>query len=77
MRRNEASLVDIATFACNVIQLMEDIDQTTFKSDLRSQSAVLYQIAILGEAVKRLSQEFRQKHPEIEWKDIAGMRDKM
>jgi hypothetical protein len=31
--------------------------------------------AVIGAATKRLSQEFRQQHPEIPWRDIAGMRD--
>lgn len=39
------------------------------------QFAILYQVIILGEATKRLSQEFRNSHPNIPWKDIAGMRD--
>ncbi len=29
----------------------------------------------MGEATKRLSAEFRTRHPEISWKSIAGMRD--
>jgi uncharacterized protein with HEPN domain len=37
----------------------------------------MYQITILGEAVKRLSQTFRAQHPGIEWQEIAGMRDKV
>lgn len=77
MYRNEASLLDAAKFANNILELMEGVDQTTLANDLRTQSAVLYQITILGEAVKRLSQAFRQQHPEIEWKEIAGMRDKV
>jgi uncharacterized protein with HEPN domain len=32
---------------------------------------------VLGEAVKRLSEEFRHHHPEIRWRLIAGMRDKL
>ncbi len=40
-------------------------------------SACCYQIAVIGEAVKRLSLTARGKHPEIQWKDIAGMRDRL
>ncbi|MCM1985110.1 DUF86 domain-containing protein [Lyngbya confervoides BDU141951] len=51
--------------------------QADFASDRKTQSAVLYQIAILGEAVKRLPQEFRSQHPDIPWTAMAGMRDKL
>ncbi len=53
------------------------MDQASFEADFKTQSAVLYQIAILGEAVKRLSPEFRSQHPAIDWRAIAGMRDKL
>ena len=32
---------------------------------------------IMGEAVKNISTDFRRKHKEIDWKNIAGMRDKL
>jgi uncharacterized protein with HEPN domain len=35
----------------------------------------LRRITIIGEATKRLSKEFREQHPTIPWKEIAGMRD--
>jgi len=41
------------------------------------QDGVIRQIEIIGEATKRLSKEIKGKHPEIPWKDIAGMRDKL
>lgn len=41
------------------------------------QDGVIRQLEIIGEAVKRLSQELRDRHAHIPWKDIAGMRDKL
>jgi uncharacterized protein with HEPN domain len=40
-------------------------------------SACCYQIALIGEAVKRLSPEMRARHPDVPWRDIAGMRDRL
>lgn len=37
---------------------------------------VIRQIEIMGEATKRSSKEIKERHPEIPWKDITGMRDK-
>ncbi|MDF2957050.1 MAG: HEPN domain protein [Candidatus Alkanophagales archaeon MCA70_species_1] len=41
------------------------------------QDAVIREIEIIGEAAKNLSKEFRSKHPDIPWRQIAGMRDKL
>ena len=35
------------------------------------------QLLILGEAAKRLSSEFQDRHPEIQWSEIMRMRDKL
>ncbi|MBL6962096.1 MAG: DUF86 domain-containing protein [Anaerolineales bacterium] len=43
--------------------------------DWKTRSAVLYQLTVVGEAVKRLSKEFRAQHTHIPWALIAGMRD--
>lgn len=37
--------------------------------------AILYNLVIVGEAVKGLADETRARHPEIPWKQIAGLRD--
>jgi uncharacterized protein with HEPN domain len=37
----------------------------------------LHQLLVIGEAVKRLSEDFRVAHPQVPWKPIAGTRDKL
>ena len=46
-----------------------------FHDNLQVQDAVIRRLEIIGEAVKNLPQDFKLKHPQIPWKEIAGMRD--
>lgn len=48
-----------------------------FMEDSRTQDAVVRNIEVIGEAVKRLSSSLKKQHPAIPWKDMAGMRDKV
>ena len=48
-----------------------------FLASPQAQDAVIRNLEIIGEAVKHLSAELRQRHPDIPWKRIAGMRDEM
>ena len=75
MSRDKASLLDIVNAAKRVLQFAEGLDKSVLASNEEKQSAILYQVIVMGEATKRLSLEFRAKYPEIPWKDIAGMRD--
>lgn len=47
-----------------------------FLDDSKTQSAIVRQLEIIGEASKHLSESYRQTKP-LPWKDIAGMRDKL
>lgn len=53
------------------------ISYDDFINDEEKQDAVIRKLEVAGEATKRLSPEFRERYPQIEWRAIAGMRDKL
>ena len=53
------------------------VDEGSFLANSEKQDAVVRQLQILGEAVKRLSVAVRAAHPNIPWREVAGMRDKL
>jgi uncharacterized protein with HEPN domain len=77
LRRDEAHVLDILKAARLTIEFRGPADKEAFLADAKTQSAVLHQLLVIGEAVKRLSPEFREAHPEVPWKLIAGTRDKL
>lgn len=77
MPRDEAHLRDILKAARLAIEFKGPIERAEFLADLKTRSAVLHQLPIIGEAVKRLSPEFREAHSRVPWKLIAGSRDKL
>ena len=77
MSRDDATLLDILKAARLVVEFKSKLAKKAFLRDIKTQSAILHQLLVIGEAVKRLSEEFRAQHPEIPWARIAGMRDKL
>lgn len=55
----------------------EKMTYEEFLGDIKTQDAVIRNIEIIGEAVKNLSEELRNRYTEIKWKSLAGMRDKL
>lgn len=60
-----------------LIQSTENIDEKKFMHDPTLQRAYTRSLEIIGEAVKNLSEEFRKKYVEVNWKAISGMRDRL
>ena len=48
-----------------------------FLADRKTQDAVVRNFEVIGEAAKNISSALKAKHPEIPWKSIAGLRDKL
>ena len=75
---------DELIYLTHILDCVDKIQHYTFKIDKKEflakpmiQDAVIRNLEIIGEATKHLTQEFRSKYPAIEWKKIAGMRDKL
>lgn len=73
---------DIKIFLFDILDSIEKIEEYTkniskkeFFDDMQVQDAVVRRIGIIGEAVKNLPMSFRDKHPNIQWREIAGTRD--
>ena len=77
MYRDEVVIQDIINAARLVLDFVKGFDKEAFVDDWKTRSAVPYQISVIGEAVKRLSKEFRIEHTQILWALIAGMRDNL
>jgi uncharacterized protein with HEPN domain len=54
-----------------------DLNQKKFFSDETLKRSFVRSIEIIGEAAKKIPSDFKDKHSDIEWKKIAGMRDKL
>jgi uncharacterized protein with HEPN domain len=56
---------------------LKGLDEAKFRGNALVQDAVIRRIGIIGEAAKRVSPTIRNRHDDIPWQDIAGMRDKL
>ena len=65
----------------DILQALERVEaigrrgRAGFLSDWLLQDAAIRNFEIVGEAVKRVSEELKAAHPEIPWADLAGFRD--
>jgi len=70
-------LHDIRDALNKIAQFTASMTLDGFIADPKTEYAVVRALEIVGEAAKRVPEEFRIKYPEVPWRDMAGMRDKL
>ncbi|MEW6285588.1 MAG: DUF86 domain-containing protein [Chloroflexota bacterium] len=73
--RDVSYLWDMLEAARNIGKFLTGVKYGTYSKNKMIQSAVERQLEIIGEAAKRVSNEFKEAHPEIPWKNIIGLRN--
>ena len=61
----------------DAVAFAERLSYAEFTRDRRSQLAILKAVEIVGEAAARLSLETREAHPDIPWREVTGMRNRL
>ena len=78
MEKNNSVFIKHILDSINAVEnFSKNISKQEFGGNRLVQSAVVREIEIIGEAVKNLSEEFKNKNKEIPWKEIICTRDKM
>lgn len=70
-------VMDLVNAARLVQTFTEGMSFDAFLADQKTHFAVYSQFVILGEASRRISQEFRDAHPDVPWREMISMRNRV
>lgn len=76
-REEKLRLVDMLETAERVMRHMEGVDVAAFIADENLREAVIYRLQVIGEAAYHISDAFKERHPEVQWYKIQGLRHKI
>lgn len=69
--------VDILEAITSIKEYTQGMSYNEFLKDKRTRDAVVRNLEIIGEAAKNIPDDTKEKYPEVNWKEMAGMRDKL
>lgn len=68
-------LHDILESISEIESYIQDIDESTFLTDRKTQDSVIRRLEVIGEAVRAVPNTIRDHYDDVPWRQIAGMRD--
>ena len=77
MSRDPALALDILLACEDALSFTADLDRTGFAASKLHQAATIRCLEIMGEAASRTSLEFRTAHPDIPWRLMSDMRNRL
>ncbi len=78
MSRNyDLYLQDIVEAADRIASYVEGMTRSAFEADQMRIDAVIRNLGIIGEAVKKIPDSIREKYPNVPWHNIAGLRNRV
>ena len=78
MSRNGRHFLDDIVDCCDAaLGFVAGMNQQDFEADRRTLDAVVRNLEIIGEAARNVPPEIRQQMPEVAWREIAGMRNRL
>ena len=74
-RKGPERIIHIKECVENILKSTKDVSKDSFEENIILQAAITRWIEIIGEAAKYVPDDIVTTHPEIPWKEMAGMRD--
>ncbi|MEW5914688.1 MAG: DUF86 domain-containing protein [Thermodesulfobacteriota bacterium] len=68
---------DLFEAVSDITEFVSGLTYEQFAADKKTVNAVIRSLEVLGEAAKKMPEEVKARHPDIPWKQMAGMRDKL
>jgi len=76
-REYEDYLRDMLENAEKALSFVQGLDYDGFCKDDKAMYAVIRAFEIIGEAARQIPEKVREENPEIQWREITGMRNKL
>ena len=77
-KRDPTLLLEDVTISIEKIErYMDSLTMNGFKADEKTVDAVVRNLEIIGEAVRQIPSEFKEKHSNVSWNQIAGLRNRI